>query len=375
MSNFTKIICIISLIASTCLGIVAYISIGKIEPNFKKIKPLFDIQTELALHHSHAVDHNYDVSSHIKHILIDIQKLIDLTNIDDVLLKSILNDIEHGDPKNVDAKIIQFKEKFQVMVYEESNRETNVVLWILCFGTMLNVIIATLIIRKNKEHDVDIADKLANIDRLEMYTSLTGSIAHEFRNILTVILGYSEMILIGNKCKYNKEIITIRDLCHRATDLIAQLYHSNTSLCCTDVNISDVLLDTISMLRKTNKNLKITCYFNRSKDLCNTNKQYLEQIFLNILTNAIHAVTTKHTGEIHIEAMQTIDDYIIEIHDTGIGISDENLEKIFELFYTTKGTKGTGLGLAVTSNLIKKLNGSIHVENKDWTTFTITIPR
>jgi len=357
------------------LGIVAYISIGKIEPNFKNIKPLFDIQTELALHHSHTNLHDHDMSSHIKHMLIDIQKLINLTDVNDKLLTSIMNDIEHGEPTDVDSKIIQFKTEFQDMVYLESNRETNIVLWILCFGTILNCITVTLIVRKNKVYDTDIADKLANIDRLEMYTSLTGSIAHEFRNILTVILGYSEMILVGNKCKYNKEIITIRDLCHRATDLINQLYHSNTNLCCIDINISDILHDTISMLQKTNKSLKITCCFERSSTLCNTNKQYLEQIFLNILTNAIHAVTAKHTGEIHIDYMLNDIEHIIQIHDTGIGITDANLTKIFELFYTTKGDKGTGLGLAVTSNLVKKLNGSINVENKDWTTFTIHIPK
>ncbi|RMF60460.1 MAG: hypothetical protein D6743_14895 [Calditrichaeota bacterium] len=101
----------------------------------------------------------------------------------------------------------------------------------------------------------------------------------------------------------------------------------------------------------------------------------LNQVFLNIIVNAAHAMQDK--GTIRIKTWEE-DGYVnIAISDTGCGIPKENLSKIFEPFFTTKPVgKGTGLGLAMSYNIVKKHNGEILVESEvgKGTTFTIKLP-
>ena len=103
--------------------------------------------------------------------------------------------------------------------------------------------------------------------------------------------------------------------------------------------------------------------------------QQLNQVFLNVIVNAAHAIKDK--GEIRIKTWAD-DRYVyIAVSDTGCGIPKENLSKIFEPFFTTKPVgKGTGLGLAMSYNIIKKHKGEIAVESEvgKGTTFTIKLP-
>ncbi len=103
--------------------------------------------------------------------------------------------------------------------------------------------------------------------------------------------------------------------------------------------------------------------------------QQLNQVFMNLLVNAGHAMQTM--GEIHI-ATRTAGDHVeITIRDTGCGIPEENLKRIFDPFFTTKPVgKGTGLGLNVAYNIIKKHGGEIKAASQvgEGTTFTIRLP-
>ncbi len=103
--------------------------------------------------------------------------------------------------------------------------------------------------------------------------------------------------------------------------------------------------------------------------------QQLNQVFMNIFVNAAQAIEKR--GHVRI-VTKVVDGHVqIEISDTGMGISKENLTKIFDPFFTTKEVgKGTGMGLHVAYNIVKKHNGSIDVESAvgKGTTFTINIP-
>jgi len=103
--------------------------------------------------------------------------------------------------------------------------------------------------------------------------------------------------------------------------------------------------------------------------------QQLNQVFMNLLVNAGHAMETM--GEIHITTRTAGDDVEIAIRDTGCGIPEANLQRIFDPFFTTKPVgKGTGLGLNVAYNIIKKHGGEIEVSSRvgEGTTFTIRLP-
>jgi two-component system NtrC family sensor kinase len=105
----------------------------------------------------------------------------------------------------------------------------------------------------------------------------------------------------------------------------------------------------------------------------------LEQVFVNLITNAIHAIKEKGTdqGRIALKTSRTGPKMEITVSDNGTGIARENRKKIFDLFYTTKPPgKGTGLGIPICRNIINKLGGEISVESQEGTgtTFTVRIP-
>jgi two-component system NtrC family sensor kinase len=103
--------------------------------------------------------------------------------------------------------------------------------------------------------------------------------------------------------------------------------------------------------------------------------QQLNQVFMNILVNAAQAIEKK--GEIVVETRQVQDHVHIVISDTGCGVPQDNLQKIFDPFFTTKDVgKGTGLGMNIAYNIVKKHKGSIAVDSQvgKGTTFTIKIP-
>ncbi|MDR3579562.1 MAG: PAS domain S-box protein [Oryzomonas sp.] len=103
--------------------------------------------------------------------------------------------------------------------------------------------------------------------------------------------------------------------------------------------------------------------------------QQLNQVFMNLLVNAAHAITGR--GEIRVRTWQDDDTVCVSVSDSGCGISEENQKRIFEPFFTTKEVgKGTGLGLSISYDIIKKHHGDILVDSEigTGTTFTVRIP-
>ena len=106
--------------------------------------------------------------------------------------------------------------------------------------------------------------------------------------------------------------------------------------------------------------------------------QKLQQVFLNLFVNSIQAMSTSEGGLIHIDAKEESDGYIkINVSDTGAGIEAENVERIFDPFYTTKEVgKGTGLGLSIVYGIVKKHGGKLEVKSKmnAGTPFSLYLP-
>jgi two-component system NtrC family sensor kinase len=103
--------------------------------------------------------------------------------------------------------------------------------------------------------------------------------------------------------------------------------------------------------------------------------QQMNQVFMNLLINAVHAIEKQ--GEITIKTWEEDGSILAAISDTGRGIPKEDLNKIFEPFFTTKEVgKGTGLGLGITYEIVQKHNGEIAVKSEvgKGTTFTVRIP-
>lgn len=143
------------------------------------------------------------------------------------------------------------------------------------------------------------------------------------------------------------------------------------------MDINSVLDEILLLHEKQLKenDINIAASFAEGLDLVNASKNQLRQVFLNMVANARDAMP--EGGTLSVATAGSKDKVYVEISDTGTGIREEHLDKIFDSFFTTKGeVKGVGLGLSVCYGFIKDHGGDIQVKSRvgEGTTFTISLP-
>jgi len=226
--------------------------------------------------------------------------------------------------------------------------------------------------------------KLAHHQRLEIIGTLTSSIAHEFNNLLTPIMGYSLMALErlpDDESELYDELLEIYSSSCKAKEIISRL--SDLSRKQTETNFRESAPDDLirKMVRVAEpakaENVQVQMNLNCWDQRLVANEIQLSQLILNLILNGFHAMEpdggiltiTTSFDETHIQIMVT---------DTGCGIPKENQSKIFEPFFTTKETgKGTGLGLAIVAQVVEDHHGKIQVESREGsgTSFLVSLPR
>jgi signal transduction histidine kinase len=172
----------------------------------------------------------------------------------------------------------------------------------------------------------------------------------------------------------------VRRQADRATNIVNNLLNFSRTGDATefnDIDISVVLDDTIQLLEPQLRRSQIEIVRTFDQDLPRVfgNSGKLQQVFTNLLLNARDAIP--NGGRISISTTTVDHSVVVEVTDTGIGIAPENVAKIYDPFYTTKGVgRGTGLGLAVTYGIIQEHSGHIAVDSVTGrgTTFRITLP-
>lgn len=211
-------------------------------------------------------------------------------------------------------------------------------------------------------------------DKLLHIGELTSRITHDMRNPLTVIINYSTMIQKNSRNKLDKKSLDqlalieseARKMYHQIEDVLN--YVKLPPLKLQDYSLHDILKKVIENIQVPD-DVEIHLPKNNPQIICDIDK--LEIVFVNLITNAIEAING--VGSINIYAKTMPNNIIIEIEDSGPGITDEDLEKVFEPLFTTKQS-GTGLGLSSCKNIIERHRGEISVKNNP-TTFTIKLPR
>lgn len=221
---------------------------------------------------------------------------------------------------------------------------------------------------------VEEQDGRQKLDKLVHIGELTSRITHDMRNPLTVIINYSTMVRKNSKNKLDKKSLDqlalieeeARKMYHQIEDVLN--YVKLPPLKLQTHSLHDILKKVIDRTQ-TSDDVTIHLPKNNPQIVCDIDK--LEIVFVNLMSNAIEAMDK--SGTITINSAETKDSVIIEVEDSGPGINDSNLEKIFEPLFTTK-TTGTGLGLASCKNIIERHRGTITVKNNP-TTFTIRLPK
>lgn len=239
-------------------------------------------------------------------------------------------------------------------------------------------------------------EQFTQSQKMQAIGQLAGGIAHDFNNLLTAMMGFCDLILqrlLPNDPSY-VDVTHIKQNANRAANLVRQLlaFSRQQTLKPTIVNPTDVLAELAALLRRL-IGASITLDLHHGQGLwpIKVDVSQLEQVIINLAVNARDAMTSGgklsiQTSCFHNEEMRRMGhdrmspgDYVlIKVSDTGCGISSDNIEHIFEPFFSTKEIgAGTGLGLSTVYGIVKQTGGLISVESvvNEGTTFNIYLPR
>ena len=224
------------------------------------------------------------------------------------------------------------------------------------------------------------AQEMLRADRLALVGQLASGLAHEIGTPLNIIAGNAELLKMDlvNSDIPTESVDAIVRQTDRITGLIQQLltFARAENQTMAQFSLHDPFFHALRLLetRLSREGITTTVDIPVDLPLLWGVADQIEQVFLNVLVNAWHAMP--HGGTLTITARETPDaDVLITFQDTGTGISAEALEKAFEPFYSTKGEKGTGLGLAICKQIIDHHRGSIRLASTPdvGTTISITL--
>ncbi len=237
--------------------------------------------------------------------------------------------------------------------------------------------------------------QLQQAHKMEAIGTLAGGIAHDFNNILGIILGNTELAMDDvpewNPAWYNLKEARIASL--RAKDVVRQLlsFARKSEVEKKPTNIIPIIKESLELMRSSiPTSIEISQNIPKNIDTILADPTQIAQVLINLSTNADHAMPDGGILEVSLKNVELDKDTAVQypdlgsgryvnltVSDTGHGISQEEIDRIFDPYFTTKEVgKGTGMGLAVVHGIVKGHNGTIIVESEagKGTTFSIFFP-
>ena len=223
--------------------------------------------------------------------------------------------------------------------------------------------------------------QLIQSDRLAALGQLAAGVAHEINTPLTLILGYADILsqTVGSDNLSNSYLKTIVEESERISDIVRSLlnFARPSNMPAGKCKVNETCRRTLRIFggQMARRGIQVTMELDESEPEAAIDTGELQQVILNMLLNAMQAMPDG--GHLGIQTRVSRDMVEIAITDTGIGIAPENLQKVFNPFFTTKEVgKGTGLGLSVSFDIIEKHGGTVKVESQlgRGTAFTIVLP-
>lgn len=340
---------ILSLIDSISLGVIGFDCSGKITHYNQEIKNLFNFEE---------LKENIDAFKALPWLT------------EKEIKKAFENTISTHSPQRIERqKIDRSKgEEFFNLSFFPIKRENKEIMG-------LTLLIENVTERKRLQ------EQLAEYEKLSALSQLALGAAHEINNPLLGISSYLENLAEETKDKKEKEEIAfVLENVYRISETIRGLlnFARPSPPQFTKVNINHLIQDTLSFLshQPIFRKVKIANHLPQSLPQITADLSQIRQVLINVLLNASQSMPkggnlTVETSKVKFKELIQID-----ITDTGVGISPENMRKIFDPFYTTKKSKGTGLGLSITMSYVNNHNGDIWVKSElnKGTTVSIILP-
>ena len=236
---------------------------------------------------------------------------------------------------------------------------------------------------------------LIHSQKMQAIGQLSGGIAHDFNNLLTAMLGFCDLLLVKHPAGDPSfaEIMQIKQNANRAANLVRQLLALSRKQVLKPkiLDVTDIIAELANLIRRLiGEDIKLYITHTRDLNQVKVDQSQLEQVIINLVVNAKDAIiasgnagtitiTTKNvtirpSEKIHKEFTSAVPNdkiapghyVLIEVADTGIGISKKIKDKIFEPFFSTKAIgAGTGLGLSTVYGIINQIGGHIYVDSQE----------
>ncbi len=235
--------------------------------------------------------------------------------------------------------------------------------------------------KKAEEEQGKLEAMLRQSQKIEAIGQLAGGVAHDLNNMLSPIIGYAELLLLESdqKKKNKKAINGIINAGFKARDLVQQLlaFGRKQTLDFISADLNSVVQEFKELLRRTvREDIEIISQISGTSTPVRADISQLEQVIMNLVVNAQDAmplggklfIETSRVflpqKDTHLEIVSSPGEYIkLSVRDTGCGIPKNIRSQVFEPFFSTKGDKGTGLGLATVYGIITQHNGTISIDS------------
>jgi PAS domain S-box-containing protein len=231
--------------------------------------------------------------------------------------------------------------------------------------------------RKKMQEQLMVTDRLASIGEL------VSGVAHEINNPLTGVIGFSEMLMekeTPDDVKEDLEIINRE--AKRTANIVRNLLtfarrHPEEK---QSVNINEIIQEVLNLRAYAQKvhNIDVRTHFAKNLPQITANSFQLKQVFINLIINAEYFMTEAHgEGTLTITTERIRKNIRVSFADDGPGITEENLNRLFNPFFTTKEVgKGTGLGLSICHGIVTGHGGKIYAESElgKGATFIVELP-
>jgi signal transduction histidine kinase len=228
-------------------------------------------------------------------------------------------------------------------------------------------------------------NQLVQSEKLRALGDIASGVAHDFNNILAVILGRTELLLKEvRKEEPKKWLRVIEQVANDGAHIIRRLQEftkTGEEKALMEINVNRIIRQVVDITRHRWKNeaetkgikIEILTEFEDLPPL-EFDPSELSEVLMNIVINAIDALP--HGGKIILRSWKKDNSIYISVEDSGSGIGDEDKRRIFDPFFTTKGVKGVGLGLSVAYGIITRYGGEISVKSElnKGSTFVIKLP-
>ena len=249
--------------------------------------------------------------------------------------------------------------------------------------------------KKFEQEKAALETQLQKAQKMEAIGTLAGGIAHDFNNILFPIIGRCEMLLddLSDESELSQHIQSIMDSANRAAGLVKQIlaFSRQSEVGRMPVRIQKIIEEVLALVRHSiPSTIDLSLSIDETREAVMADAGQIHQVIMNLISNAYHAMEN-NGGRLEI-GLKTIEigpdsdvaaslsqgRYMdLYVSDTGTGIEEKIMGRIFDPYFTTKGTgKGTGLGLAVSYGIVKKHGGMIQVVSSpgQGSTFHVYLP-